>query len=235
MAKEFPVLQTTVLHMSKKVKLPVIKEDFFYPTEASVELEPEHPGEPNVIGTCMRAAYYRYMGGFVGDPYSEYTHWIFLTGKAVEKELIETWKQMGLLIDSNVKFRSKEHHISGEMDVILTDIYDKDHPILVELKTYYGYQATKDIKGNPKYGIAGKPKDPHLLQVLIYLHLHQHIFKYAKLIYMDKTCKDNAEFTITLTKEGDNTYPVINGIVNRRFSIEQIYERFAKLKEYTEK
>lgn len=229
---EFNLLKITAEHMSKKVRLPVLKEKFFFPTEASVELEPEHPGEPNVIGNCGRATYYRYSGEFKGEPYSDKSLFIFMIGKAVEQELIETWKQMGLLIDSNVKFNSKEHFVSGEIDAVVTDIYDKDHPVAVELKTYHGYQAAKDLVGNPKKGIVGKPKDAHLLQILIYLHLHPHIFNYGKLIYIDKeACNNQVEFNISLTKEGDNTYPVINGIVSRRFSIEQVYERYAKLKE----
>lgn len=217
--------------MANKVRLPVVREEFFWPTEASVELEPEYPGEPNIIGACLRANYYRYVGGFTGDPYSKYSHWVFATGHAVEAHLRELWKQIGIWVDNSVKFRSAEKHISGELDVVLMDIYTKK-PFVVELKTHQGYQSGKELKGNPWKGIQGKPKDAHLLQILIYLDLHKHLFDYGKLIYIDKVCKDNVEFTISLSKEGDNTYPVINGSVSRRFSVEQIYERFDKLKEH---
>jgi hypothetical protein len=240
MAKDFKLLETTAEYMSKKIRLPVVKEKFFFPTEASVELEPEHPGEPNVIGHCARATYYRYSGEFAGEKYTHKSLYTFLIGKAVEQELIELWKQMGLLIDSNIKFNSKEHFVSGEIDAVITDIYDHDHPIAIEVKTYHGYQATKELAGHyadrkKQHWIDGQPKDAHLLQILIYLHLHPHIFKYGKLVYIDKeACNNQVEFNISLSKEGNNTYPVINGIVNRRFSIEQVYERFNKIKEYVD-
>lgn len=224
------LLKKTEDYLSKKVRLPVLKEEFFYPTEASVELEPEHPGEKNIIGTCMRAAYYRYSGEFTGEAYSVYTHWIFLTGKAIEAELIEIWKQMGLWIDNNIKFRSKEHHISGEIDVVIKDQNGK--PVPVEIKTYYGYEATKEICGNPFKGINGQPKDQHLLQALLYLYFHQNIFERVILIYVDKVCKNNAEFIITVVKEGESTFPAINGIVQRRFCVEDILARYALLRKF---
>ncbi len=226
------LLQLTENYLDKKVRLPVLKEEFFYPTEASVELS--QPGkDKEVIGSCMRAAYYRYKGGFTGTAFTSYTQWIFLTGKAVEAELIDKWKEMGIWVDNNIKFRSVEHHISGEIDVVLKEPQTGEL-ILVECKTYYGYEATKEICGNPKKGILGKPKDSNLLQILIYLYLHRHIFARAKLIYIDKTCKDHAEFDITLSEEGNKTYPVINGITQRRFAVEEILERFKKLKIHTE-
>lgn len=225
------LLGVTEEYLSKRVHLPVVKEEFFYPTEASVVIDTPH-GE-QVIGTCRRAAYYRYVGGFVGDPYSAYTHWVFLTGKSVENQLIEVWKQMGIWMDNNIKFRSKEQHISGEIDVVLRD--GKGKPFIVECKTYAGYEAAKSLKGNPKYGKLGQPKDAHLLQVLIYLDLNKHIFEYAILVYVDKESKNNAEFHIKLSKEGNFTYPVVNGMVQRRFSVEDIYARFNTLRDFIEK
>jgi hypothetical protein len=52
------------------------------------------------------------------------------------------------------------------------------------------------------------------------------------LIYISRDGGPNAEFNIELVKEGENTYPVINGIVKRTFSIEQIYERYKELGEH---
>ncbi len=226
-------MKATENYLVNKVRLPVVREEFFYPTEASVELESEHPGEKNVIGTCMRAAFYRYSGEFKGQAYTPYSHWIFLTGKALEEALVENWKQMGIWVDNNIKFRSKEHHVSGELDIVIKDPEDGKLKI-VEIKTYYGYEATKEICGNPKKGIPGKPKDNNLLQILVYLYLHQHIFESGKLIYIDKVSQNNAEFDISLTKEGDSTYPVINGVVQRRFAVEEIFERYELLGDYIE-
>lgn len=74
------------------------------------------------------------------------------------------------------------------------------------------------------------------MQILIYLDLHKHIFNYGKLVYVDKeACDNQVEFNISLTKEGENTYPVINGVTNRRFSVEQIYERYDEVKDFIDK
>lgn len=220
------LLQLTEQHFDKKVRLPVVKDKSFYPTEASVKLD-----DGTVVGSCLRANYFRSAGGFVPSPYSSYSQWIFFTGKAVEESLVEHWKQMGIWVDNNIKFRSPQYKISGELDVVLLDP-ETEELILVEVKTYYGYQATKELMGNPYKNIAGQPKDQNLLQILIYLFLHQHIFKRGKLIYIEKVCKNHIEFDISLVKEGDNTYPVINGIVKRRFSIEQVLERYKELEKY---
>jgi len=193
-----------------------------------------HPGEKNVIGTCMRQAYYRFNGEPQAD-FSEYTQWIFFSGKSLEQGLVDNWKEMGILLANNIKFYSSEWMVSGEFDAVVKHPDKPNEKLLVEIKTYYGYEATKLICGNPKKGISGEPKDAHLLQVLIYMYLHQHIFSESRLVYLDRTCKDNAEFKIELHKEGDKTYPVINGVVKRRFYVEQIFERFKILKDYIEK
>lgn len=222
----FNLLKMTESHLARP-RLPILRAEALYPTEASVELEPNPDGTPNVIGTCQRAAWYRNKAIGIPAPYSAYTHWIFNMGKSVEISLIELWKQMGIWVDNSIRFYNKEYNISGELDCI---VYDPEtmKPCLTEIKTYSGYEATKHIVGNKSQ--QGAPKDEHLLQILVYLALHKHIFTYGKLIYLDKTSTSgNAEFDIAIVTEGNNTYPTINGVVNRRFSIEQIFERYKKL------
>src|SRR3990167_9894640 len=114
----FSLLAATEQHMSRK-RLPIVRGNHLYPTEASVELDPNIDGTPNVIGTCQRAAYYRYKALGTPAPYTSYTHWIFNMGRTVEDALTELWKQMGLWIDNSVRFYNKEYNISGELDVIL--------------------------------------------------------------------------------------------------------------------
>ena len=224
------LLNATEKHLARG-RLPIVRESHLYPTEASVELEElKLDGTPKVIGSCIRAAFYRYKGGFAGQPYSPYTLWIFEMGKIVEKMLIENWKQMGVWIDNSVRFYNAEYNISGELDAILCDEVTGE-PYIVEVKSFAGYEATKTIVGNKS--VTGGPKDAHLLQTIIYLYLHRETFKQAKIIYLDKTSlSNNAEFTLTLTVEGQNTYVVINGIVNRKFAVEQIFERYRKLQVY---
>ncbi len=220
----FNLLGLTEEHMSGKKRLPVLRQDHMYPTEASVELD------DGIIGTCARKTYYRYTGSEKPEPYSNYTQWVFRMGKAVETDLLELWKQMGLWLDNNVKFYDEKSNVSGEFDIIVKDPVTGE-PVLTEVKSMAGYNAIKQVLGNKSQ--KGAPKEDHLLQILVYLSLHQNIFKYGKLIYLDKTSTSgNAEFNISLTNEGENTYPVIDGIVSRKFSIEQIFDRYKKVQSF---
>ncbi len=226
------LLKATENHMGRG-RLPILREAHYYPTEASAELDEKNfDGRPVVVGTCIRAAWYRHVGGFEGEAYSAYTQWIFMMGKCVEGALIENWKQMGVWLDNSVRFYNKENNISGELDVLLKNP-ETGQPYIVELKTFSGYEATKSILGNKS--TKPSPKDQHLLQTLIYLDLHKHIFKLAKIVYINKAGDGNAEFDLELSKEGENTYPVVNGVTQRRFSMEMVYERFKKLDGYVKR
>jgi hypothetical protein len=145
MADKFSLLKKTEEHMGR-VKLPIVRESHLYPTEASVVTEELNlDGTPKVIGTCQRAAYYRYTNEYPADPYTSYTYWIFNSGKALELSLTELWKQMGIWIDSSVRFYNKEYNISGELDCIIKDP-NTNEPVICELKSYAGYNAKKEIK-----------------------------------------------------------------------------------------
>jgi len=132
---------------------------------------------------------------------------------------------------NSIKFISTEHHVSGELDCVVKFPED-NHPTVIEVKTYWGYQATKDLVGNPRKGIPGKPKDQNLLQILTYLYLHQDLFPKGKIVYLDKTCQENIEFDIQLAIADGKTYPVINGVISRRFAVEDIFDRYKSLKEH---
>jgi hypothetical protein len=94
-------------------------------------------------------------------------------GKAVEQNLIEHSKKMGLYCGSNIPFQAKLDgaEIAGELDLVLRTTPCAGSKYILECKSIYGNFATKDIFGSflfPNAG-KGKPKDSHLMQLAIYL------------------------------------------------------------------
>ena len=215
-----------------KPRVSFPRNTFFNPSSSSVRFIDQH-GNSKVEGTCLRQSYYRYTGAD-GLPTDAYSEWIFRLGHHVEAILVEEWKQMGIWVANNVKFYDKEHDISGEIDVLLCDP-ETQQLILTEVKSFYGYYATKEICGNTKQ--AGKPKVSHLLQLLIYLDVCKRygILDYAKLVYYARDAAKRAEFDIDLIQDGEHLRPSINGVIDYRFTMAEIYDRYDELQGYLER
>lgn len=227
----FKLIEATDEHMTRpRVHFP--SNDFFNPSASSVRYIDKH-GIARVEGTCMRASYYRYTG-VEGLPTDAYSEWIFRLGKKVEDILVEEWKQMGIWVSNNVKFYDKEYNISGEIDVLLCNP-ETQKLFATEVKSFYGYYATKEICGTPRQ--AGKPKTNHLLQTLIYLDVCKRykILDYAKLIYYARDSASRKEFDVDIVQDGEHKRPMINGVIDYRFTIEEIYDRYAELQGYLER
>ena len=208
-----------------------------YPSESSVTWKDMY-GDKRVEGTCLRAAWLRVTGwaekeGQVlkTEPYGE---WIFALGKAVEIILVEQWKQMGIWVANNVKFFDQKHNISGEIDCVLQ--LPESKPFLVEVKSFYGYAATKQLCGNKS--THPSPKTSQLLQTLIYVDQFKEYFDYAKMIYYARDSANRAEFDISLIEDASKPdrgilhRPTIDGVVDSRFYLEDIYDRFDLLNQY---
>jgi Holliday junction resolvase-like predicted endonuclease len=200
-----------------------------YPSEASVSYTDIH-GLPRVIGQCARQTYYRLTGQPSSGSYDAYMQWIFALGKAVEEILVEQWKQMGIWVANNVRFYDVNRNISGELDVILKE--PDGTLFFVEVKSFASYQATKHICGNKS--VKGKPKDNQLLQALIYADLCKelNLIQYGKMIYYARDSGQRREFNISLTNDNGLKRPVVEGTVDYRFTMEDIYERYALLQSY---
>ena len=226
----FSLIDATDKHMTRShVSFP--RGQHFFPSEASVSWTDAH-GINRCSGACMRQVWYRVTGkgeASKPDPYSE---WIFALGKAVEIILVEQWKQMGIWVDNNIKFYDKEHNISGEIDVLLRDPGTSEL-LLAEVKSFYGYMATKDLCGNTK--VVGHPKTSQLLQTLIYIDLGQKlgILNYGKMVYYARDSASRTEFDVTIVDDGINRRPCVNGEIDYRFTMEDIYKRYITLAEHT--
>lgn len=200
------------------------------PSSASVKWNDVN-GLPRVSGTCLRQQWYK-SKGMVGGAPDAYSEWIFATGKGVERILIEQWKEMGIWIDNNVKFYDAEHHMSGEIDVILAEPDGKMFG--VEVKSFAGYQATKEIMGNAH--LRGHPKTSQLLQTLVYIDLCQKLklIEYFKIVYYARDSGDRREFDVSIIQDGEYRRPTINGVIDYRFTMQDIYDRYTELEHYIE-
>lgn len=184
----------------------------------------------------MRAAYLRYTGilSHLFKPHDAYTQWIFSLGKAVENILVEQYKQMGIWVDNNVKFYDPERNISGEVDIFIRDP-SSGELIVVEVKSIYGWFATKKVCGAAR--TKPSPKTSQMMQLLIYLDQLQDEVPYGKLVYYARDSASRNEFDISLVydAEAQVTRPTINGIIDHRFTMEGIYHRYHLLSDYVER
>jgi hypothetical protein len=205
------------------------RSNHFYPSEASVVTTDGH-GDNVVMGKCMRAAFFRLSHEFEGRSHDARTEYIFLQGKRVEESLVEIWKQMGVWVDNNIKFLDEENGISGELDAILVEPSGQLYG--VEVKSFYGYNAEKEILGN-KYH-KGFPKMDHLLQTLVYLNFFQRDLPYFRIVYFDRGGAQRTTFKVELHQEGNIVYPKIDGEIIRTFTIGDILARYRELKQHVD-
>ena len=201
----------------------------FYPSEASVVVNAG--GVRKVLGCCLRQAYFR-CTGVPGREYTPRTELQFELGKATEKMLVDKWKKMGIYEEESVRWLDEEHNISGELDAV---IRSPDSQIYcVEIKSIHGYQARKEIMGTAH--TAGKPKDSHLLQTLVYTYHFKDQIAGSKMIYISRDNADVAEYDIRVIPDDINGTllwrPEINGVPCMSFTIEDVYARYASLKEH---
>jgi len=191
-------------------------------------------GEEEVIGKCHRAVYYRLKGVKPTNPPTNSSQVVFLLGHQVEAAVTEAWKQMGIWENNSVRWENKGLNLSGEYDVVLRE---GDLFYGVEVKSFYGYHANKQIlghwsgRGKAKRFIAGKPKDEHLMQAVLYVKQSDDDLAGFKLFYVSRDNCDMAEHNITIDKE-DNIY--INGKRETRFTVKDIHERYKTMNMYIE-
>jgi CRISPR/Cas system-associated exonuclease Cas4 (RecB family) len=204
----------------------------FYPSEASVVYKDQY-GDETIEGGCLRKSWYR-LKGYPGEQPNARAEMIFAMGRAVESFLREQWKEMGICVASNVEFfdESMGFPIKGELDTIMAEPPD-GRLYTSEIKSFYGYYATKEIMGNRTE--PGAPKLSQLLQTLVYTYLFRKKFYCARLVYMARDDPDNHRtFKVEVEPEGDLWYPKIDGVVNHDFAIEDMFNRYKDLAGYLE-
>lgn len=196
-----------------------------YPSEASVEIK-EEDGTSYIEGTCLRAAFLRVTGKETPAKAEARGEYIMSIGKTIEEWLMDRWKEMGIWVSNNTKFYWSEYNVSGELDAILVEPHSGD-PYGVEVKTFYGYDAHKHIIGNKSH--AGFPKINQLLQTLVYTYFFRDRLKYFKMIYVARDDIERKEFTIEVQEENGKWWPVIDGNLFKKFSIDDMLARYKLL------
>lgn len=223
---KFNLLDTTDQWLVRpKVSAP--RRLHLYPSEASSEAE--LPGGGKIIGKCARASFLRVSGMADAAPFEPRALWIMDQGKIIEQRFIDLWKEMGIWIDNNVKFYWEEYNLSGEVDVILSEP-DTGQMFGVEVKTFYGYEAGKQIMGNKS--VMGFPKNEHLMQATLYTYFWREQLSYFKLVYFARDDVRRREFNVRVVKEGEIWYPEVDGVVYRKFSVNSMLERYKRLQNY---
>jgi CRISPR/Cas system-associated exonuclease Cas4 (RecB family) len=140
---------------------------------------------------------------------------------------------MGLWVANNVEFYWPEYNIKGELDVLIREPGDPNIIIPLEIKSCYGYNASKEIMGNKSQ--QGRPKTSQMLQAATYLYYFRDQIPYVKMIYYARDSADRTEFDLTLVNEGENkTRIAVNGAVDSRFYIENILSRYKQLAQYVQ-
>ncbi len=188
---------------------------FNYISEASCPIIDEF-GREWLLGKCHRQLWYR-RHGYERKPISPISMRRMKYGVFLEDALQDMWKKAGIFVQNNVRLRSHELMVGGEIDAIVFD-HENNHAVGVEVKTGYGYSMNKEVFGrsNALYP-NGHPKWEHLMQVMMYLHLREPIenvhgkLPYFLLYYMDRAdCRDT-QFKITLSEDYEGE-PVIQDI-----------------------
>jgi hypothetical protein len=210
----------------------------FYPSAASCI--PDN-NEGTTVGACLRANYYRCAGYSKSDADSLWSQYVFAGGNIWEDWITEQCKKAGIWRGNSLKFQDLKRYISGEVDILVED--DKTGEIIiVEVKTFFGYEGKKKICGNTT--VKPSPKDPHILQAFLYLgqFADQGIEKVA-LLYFARDDHSRQQFTITKHVENGKTYPRIvtdyrgaqHDYVDYRITLEGIYGRYDELMEVLKK
>jgi len=204
----------------------------FYPSEASVIANTN--GKRTVLGGCHRSSIWRLLQAPKTNPSGVKTQYIFGFGNMIEDFIRDKLKESGVFEASSVKFFHPKYKISGELDIVLR------HPdggyIVTEVKSTYGYYSSKTLSKGPK--------DDNLMQILTYLWVakdNPSCFAGAseivggKLIYLLRDDFKKFEFDITMTEEDGKHFAVVNGVVDRRFTVEDIVTRYDTLMEHATK
>lgn len=150
------VLATEVRPQSRTAKLPSV-----WPSEASaISVQ---GGENKIEGKCARASYLRMTGFEATNPVDNVGAWRFISGRLIEDHLTSMAKYANIFIANGVRTIVKNIYLPLEMDLITIDP-DNGEGWIIECKTYYGYNAKKEIENN------NTPKTSNLMQVCLYLN-----------------------------------------------------------------
>lgn len=217
-----------------------IQRPGLWPSEASVMYEID--GTPICRGKCMRAVFYRAMGVPEDDGKGGQSTNLMMKahlGRAAEGQTTNRWKEMGIWAGNSIKFYNRQYVVSGELDTILNLDGKK---ILVEQKSFYGFNASREICGAKRPPIPGCPKWGHFLQSCVYADEYQDKVDECRLYYLERGDGHRVEFLVGVDRATGRPYwqqipgPYWNMYSDKRvlapFTMDDIYARFKQLIKY---
>ncbi len=238
---DFNLIELTDQFLERDRSITEERLPHFYPSEA--RCIDEDTG--NVLGSCLRNSFYRVSGVPVTNPNTARSYYIFMLGNLVEKFLIDRWKEMGIWEQDDVAFYDREYNVSGKIDCFIRATYVKrdgiyrmrprnQSPVVgVEVKSFYGYHATREILGNQS--LTGRPKTDQLLQAFYYAERYRHRgVPGFKMAYLARDSVKRREFNVvpvvtSLGGEVQRVRPAVDGTIYTNISIEAIRESYRLL------
>jgi CRISPR/Cas system-associated exonuclease Cas4 (RecB family) len=196
----------------------------FWPTEASCK-DPKG----KTVGKCLRNAVYQWLGYDVTNPVNDFVKECGNIGNYLEDKMIRECQAKGILPkDLNKRSVRKQQVpilgdalLSGEIDIL---IGGGTQSAGVEVKSYV----------NSTYKVQAAPKDPHLMQAFLYLCLFTPVQPYYIIAYkpspLSKWATEDVYHRIDKVVLEGKTYPVVNGKIDKRITLEGILERYAAIR-----
>lgn len=202
------------------------------PTQASAFVRVT-PNYTQLVGSCNRSSWFSNLGIGKTNPPSLKGERRMQAGKTIEAQEHEYAKLAPNMkvIGNNIRLKVPlidDVMISGELDRLHQD--QNKNIVVVEIKSFYGYDARKEIMG--KKDLVGRPKYQHLLQVFVYLYMLNQSntdAKYAIMHYIDRTDFEEAFFIVTIEVEDGEAYPCINGRIDREIKLSAVIARYTQL------
>ena len=224
-----------------------VSPSHIYATETSVETP-----DGEVLGTCMRKAWYRLTGCAETNPVAAWVSWAGAMGIAAEDLILDKIKSSpgAKLLGTQTRAFEPQSKISGKVDAVI-QLEGEDSPRGCEIKTFYGYHNALALFGRERRWTnrktdpptvhepcPGKPKDAHLIQVFFYAMILGHVPKWS-LLYAardkGKVSKGEAfllrEFEVELgSTPAGGMCPVVDGEADCRITADSLLDRAKRLR-----
>ena len=192
----------------------------YRPTEASLVIPTANGSQ--VVGTCMRQSWYRYMGLEITDPPSVSRIRRMQWGSLIEANERVYLRRSNLLYAENVSVSVPLNDglvLNGVVDAVI----NRGDPILVEIKTGYGNNFFRSVL-DPSMG---RPSPAHILQGMLYLYMYIEA-KQLVFLYYDRGTSNRREHWLSIS----NYRAVINNSIDYNYNIMSIIERYAVLHQH---
>ena len=235
-------------NLTKEDPVPNVRIANLYPSEASVAFTNEW-GEKQVVGSCHRQSWLRVKLAeevaktrqnkltlhlnprtvvIEPTPHTPHTLRRFAFGNMIEDMVINEMRDAGILASRHKRYFQPiryGYNLSGELDMVGIEP-DTRRLFGVEMKSISGWMAQKQIIGDIKRRIKGKPKDSQVLQAAIYTDWWPEL-EYFKLAYMGRDTHLTQEFDITVDRV--SKIIAIDGQPIKEYTLKDVHNRYETL------